>query len=90
MRFKLELYWDNIRPYPAYSFMVCYLTSNEWNGIIKNFKQYEKGVAPRIYCLADIEKLGKLNKKTYEKLYNFFARGGTYIEIYKEECEVLK
>ena len=39
MRFELEPYWDNIRPYPAYYFMACYLTLNEWNGIIKNFEE---------------------------------------------------
>ena len=90
MRFELEPYWDNIGPYPVYYFMACYLTLNEWNDIIKNFEQYKKGGAPRIKCVVDIEKLGKLNKKTYEKLYNFFAKGGTYIEIYREQYEVLK
>lgn len=88
MRFELEPYWDNIRPYPAYYFMACYLTLNEWNDIIKNFEEYKKGAAPRIKCVVDIEKLGKLDKKTYEKLYYFFAKGGTYIEIFHEEKEV--
>ena len=87
MRFELEPYYDNIRPYPAYYFLACYLKQNEWNNIIQNFKDYKKGVAPRIFCLADIEKLGKLNKKIYKMLCNFFVGGGTYIEIFREESE---
>ena len=87
MRFELEPYWDNIRPYPAYYFMACYLTLNEWNEIIKNFKEYKKGVAPRIDCVVDIEKLGKINDEMYMKLLEFFTNGGTYIEIFHETNE---
>ena len=60
MRFELEPYYDNTRPYPAYYFMACYLKLDEWNKIIKNFNGYKKGIAPRIDCIVDIEKLGKL------------------------------
>jgi len=88
MRFEYEPYWDDVRPYPAYYFMACYLPLKEWNEVIKSFKGYNKGLAPRIFCVADIEKLGKLDDYEYNKLLEFFSKGGTYIEVFHEEEEM--
>ena len=87
MRFELEPYWDNIRPYPLYHFLACYLTLSEWNEIIKNFEEYRKGVAPRITNVVEIEKLGKINDDVYKELVEFFVNRGTYIEIFHEKNE---